>query len=279
MLSRVAESLYWTARYVERAEDVTRLLDVNFHALLDGEVADRGASWQQLVSVLGDDGAYLEHHEDYAAESVSNWVLWHRARAPSRASSWPERTLDPEQISGEMWEAINNGLLVRGPGRCRRCTLSSASCATTRTCSRAPPTRRWSTARRTSSSASGCTSSGPRRARIVGARYPARPSTRTTVRPRALATCCARAAFESCVRRHGVVQARCGRQAGARLAAVGAALRQLPRRGRPDRSDNLTPRRLLGRLAATSSSRADRSGAGGARDPGCSWASTRSARP
>ena len=43
MLSRVAESLYWTARYVERAEDVTRLLDVNFHALLDAQVEDRGA--------------------------------------------------------------------------------------------------------------------------------------------------------------------------------------------------------------------------------------------
>ena len=42
MLSRVAESLYWTARYVERAEDVTRLLDVNFHALLDAQVEDRG---------------------------------------------------------------------------------------------------------------------------------------------------------------------------------------------------------------------------------------------
>src|SRR5947207_2333537 len=36
MLSRVAESLYWTSRYIERAEDITRLLDVNFHALLEG---------------------------------------------------------------------------------------------------------------------------------------------------------------------------------------------------------------------------------------------------
>ena len=119
MLSRVAESLYWVARYIERAEDVTRLLDVNFHALLDGEVADRGASWQQLVAVLGDDGAYLEHHEDYTAESVSNWVLWHRGNT-NAVSTCIELARENarsvrEQISGEMWEAINKlFLLVRG---------------------------------------------------------------------------------------------------------------------------------------------------------------------
>ncbi|MGE3820115.1 MAG: alpha-E domain-containing protein, partial [Isosphaeraceae bacterium] len=35
MLSRVAENLYWIARYVERAENVARLLDVGFHLELD----------------------------------------------------------------------------------------------------------------------------------------------------------------------------------------------------------------------------------------------------
>lgn len=35
MLSRVAENLYWVARYVERAENVARLLDVGFHLELD----------------------------------------------------------------------------------------------------------------------------------------------------------------------------------------------------------------------------------------------------
>ena len=58
MLSRVAESLYWTARYVERAEDVTRILDVNFHTLLDMQVEDRGQAWRQIVQLLGDEDAY-----------------------------------------------------------------------------------------------------------------------------------------------------------------------------------------------------------------------------
>ena len=42
MLSRVAESLYWTGRYIERAEDTSRLLHVNFHGLLDADLPDRG---------------------------------------------------------------------------------------------------------------------------------------------------------------------------------------------------------------------------------------------
>ena len=40
MLARVAESLNWMARYIERAEDVTRLLAVNFNALLDTAAVD-----------------------------------------------------------------------------------------------------------------------------------------------------------------------------------------------------------------------------------------------
>ena len=35
MLSRIAESLFWLARYIERAEDTARILDVNYHMLLE----------------------------------------------------------------------------------------------------------------------------------------------------------------------------------------------------------------------------------------------------
>ena len=77
MLSRVAESLYWTARYVERAEDVTRILDVNFHTLLDMQVEDRSQAWRQIVQLLGDEDAFAEHYDSATALDVSDWVLWH----------------------------------------------------------------------------------------------------------------------------------------------------------------------------------------------------------
>ena len=119
MLSRVAESLYWTARYVERAENVTRILDVNFHALLDMQVEDRGQAWHRIVQLLGDEDAYAEHYDEATAVDVSDWVLWHDGNPNAvvncitlaRENARSVR----EQISGEMWEAINKlFLLVRG---------------------------------------------------------------------------------------------------------------------------------------------------------------------
>lgn len=122
MLSRVAESLYWMARYVERAEDVTRLLDVNFHALLDAQVEDRGQAWQQIVSLLGVDSLYREHFDDYAATSVAEFLLWHPGNPSAVAACVAQARENArsvrEQISGEMWQAINGlYLLVRRANR------------------------------------------------------------------------------------------------------------------------------------------------------------------
>ena len=61
MLSRVADSAFWMSRYVERAESVARLVDVNLQLMLDlpseraREVTGR---WPLLVQCLGDDGSF-----------------------------------------------------------------------------------------------------------------------------------------------------------------------------------------------------------------------------
>jgi uncharacterized alpha-E superfamily protein len=118
----VAESLYWTARYVERAEDITRILDVNFHTLLDMQVEDRGQAWLQIVQLLGDEDAYAEHFDEATAVNVSDWILWHDGN-PNAVVSCVTLARENarsvrEQISGEMWEAINKlFLLVRGANR------------------------------------------------------------------------------------------------------------------------------------------------------------------
>ena len=53
MLSRVADSLYWMSRYLERAEHTSRLLDVNLNLMLDkcGTSAER--RWQRMLAALG----------------------------------------------------------------------------------------------------------------------------------------------------------------------------------------------------------------------------------
>ena len=53
MLSRLAESLFWIGRYVERAEDTARLLDVHVHMLVEGMPADEEQTCRSLLAVMG----------------------------------------------------------------------------------------------------------------------------------------------------------------------------------------------------------------------------------
>jgi uncharacterized alpha-E superfamily protein len=120
MLSRVAESLYWTGRYIERAEDTSRLLHVNFHGLLDADLHDQGRAWRELILFLGREDVFLEHFSDYTAQNVTEFVLWHPAN-PDAVTSCVARARENargarEQISSEMWEHLNRmHLLVSRP--------------------------------------------------------------------------------------------------------------------------------------------------------------------
>src|SRR5438270_11637477 len=53
MLSRVADSLYWMSRYMERAEHTTRLLDVNLNLMLDESETSADRRWHRLLQALG----------------------------------------------------------------------------------------------------------------------------------------------------------------------------------------------------------------------------------
>jgi uncharacterized alpha-E superfamily protein len=111
MLSRVAESLYWTGRYIERAEDTSRLLHVNFHGLLDADLPDRGRAWHDLILFLGRDDTFCEHFSEYSAPAVTEFVLWHPAN-PDAVTTCVARARENargarEQISSEMWEHLN----------------------------------------------------------------------------------------------------------------------------------------------------------------------------
>jgi uncharacterized alpha-E superfamily protein len=111
MLSRVADSLYWTARYIERAEDVARLLHVNFHALLDTPAEARSAAWQDVVSILGHDAVFAEHYAEPTPAAVTEFLLFHPANPDSVAvcvtrARENARTVR-ERITSEMWEHLN----------------------------------------------------------------------------------------------------------------------------------------------------------------------------
>ena len=111
MLSRVAESLYWTGRCIERAEDTSRLLHVNFHGLLDAAQVDSARAWRELVLLIGLDDVYREHFDEYTAQTVTEFMLWHPAN-PDAVTACVARARENargvrEQLSSEMWEHLN----------------------------------------------------------------------------------------------------------------------------------------------------------------------------
>lgn len=111
MLSRVADTLYWMSRYIERAEDITRILTVNFNTLLDARVQDSEDSWRRIIDITGDRPLFAEHFAEFNAKDVSGFLLWHPANPNAvttciRLARENARSVR-EQISSEMWEHLN----------------------------------------------------------------------------------------------------------------------------------------------------------------------------
>lgn len=111
MLSRAAETLYWMARYIERAEDITRLLAVNFDAQLDTRPEDVREGWLPLVTITGDDALFNEAYSEVNPRAVIEFLLWHPTN-PNAVTACINRARENartvrEQISSEMWEHIN----------------------------------------------------------------------------------------------------------------------------------------------------------------------------
>ena len=74
MLSRVAERLYWMARYHERTEDLCRLTDAYTHLLMDlPEGSEMG--WEMLVRILDAGESYESNYRVYGETSVLRFLL------------------------------------------------------------------------------------------------------------------------------------------------------------------------------------------------------------
>src|SRR5262245_17161576 len=73
MLSRVADSLYWMSRYLERAENTVRLLDVTMSMMLDTGGASLEPRWQRMVAALGNSA---ELGWDGTLESMARRVVF-----------------------------------------------------------------------------------------------------------------------------------------------------------------------------------------------------------
>jgi uncharacterized alpha-E superfamily protein len=115
MLSRVADSIYWMSRYIERAENVARFIDVNLHLMLD---LPGGANqpWHPLVETTGDDGDFSERYGEATQQNVIQFLTFDPENPNSilsclRGARENARSVR-EVISSEMWEQLNQFYLM-----------------------------------------------------------------------------------------------------------------------------------------------------------------------
>ena len=110
MLSRVADAVYWMSRYVERAENVARFIDVNLNLLLDYPSGQR-PSWEPLVLTTGDHEWFIQRYGDPSAEAVMRFLTFDREYPSSILSSVSRARENArsvrEIISREMWQELN----------------------------------------------------------------------------------------------------------------------------------------------------------------------------
>jgi len=115
MLSRVANSIYWMSRYIERAENVARMVGVNLQLAIDlpGYTQEQ---WAPMVKVTGNDEDFATRYGEATRDSVLQFLTFDGENPDSvcssvRAARQNARTVR-EILSSEMWEEINRLYLL-----------------------------------------------------------------------------------------------------------------------------------------------------------------------
>jgi uncharacterized alpha-E superfamily protein len=111
MLSRVANSIYWMSRYLERADNVARFIDVNTYLMLDLSLDKDQTQWYPLVATSGDDEDFNARYQTADEKSVVRFLTFD-AKNPNSlfaciAHARENARTVREVIPVEMWEIIN----------------------------------------------------------------------------------------------------------------------------------------------------------------------------
>jgi uncharacterized alpha-E superfamily protein len=120
MLSRVANSIYWMNRYIERAENYARFMSVNFNLALDLP-PNITQQWEPLLIATADNYLFYKYFTEPSRENVIEFLTFDKRNPNSIVSSLSNarenaRTVR-ETISKEMWENLNQlYLMVRDAG-------------------------------------------------------------------------------------------------------------------------------------------------------------------
>jgi len=111
MLSRVAENIYWMARYIERAENTARLINVTTNLILD---LPRSANvgWEPIIEIMGSEAIFHEHNDTADERDILKFMIAdlqnpgsiHSSLQGARENARTIRDIIPR----ETWESVND---------------------------------------------------------------------------------------------------------------------------------------------------------------------------
>ena len=114
MLSRVANCLYWMSRYIERADNTARIVDVNLQLVLDfRNLDDRSLveHWMPIIESTGDAERFNERHPKASGQGATEFLVFDAENPNSIFSSVCQARENArmvrDQITVELWEELN----------------------------------------------------------------------------------------------------------------------------------------------------------------------------
>ena len=111
MLSRDAEHLYWLARYIERAENTGRLINVNVEMMLDFPT-DKSLGWEPILEAMNSKDDYLVNHKSFNESDVIHYLSREKTNLNSIASCLSFASYNSEFIKDDLprsaVEELNN---------------------------------------------------------------------------------------------------------------------------------------------------------------------------
>ena len=132
MLSRTADHLFWMARYMERAENTARMLDVNYQTSLLPQSADRAElGWRGMLSISELTPAFLAKYSEVNDRNVIDFMVRDEANPSSIGACLHRARENARAVRGalttEVWETqnqtwlefvrmVSGGRFLRDPG-------------------------------------------------------------------------------------------------------------------------------------------------------------------
>jgi uncharacterized alpha-E superfamily protein len=112
MLSRTADHLFWMARYMERAENTARMLDVNYQTSLLPQSADMAEQgWRGLLSISELTWTFSQKHKEVTARNVMDFMVRDESNPSSIVACLQAARENARAVRGalttEVWETQN----------------------------------------------------------------------------------------------------------------------------------------------------------------------------